>query len=294
MQEQMQQDSQPTQRVFSAEEAGEILKLATHLQENQFTLSQLVSIAGEAGVSQEALMRAIEQIEAQKAQQAQPPAAKPSTRRWFACRWPSLIGALSVGLVSLVLVRLVLMLPVLRAILGLETYSRELFASSDKVKVYVSRYYGFTGPSDERVSVVVDKTVRFGRQFGRVELVSIAPSSKWIAIYDGAQGELWVTRPDGRGLARIARKGTIHYRGITDLLVFAGGVPSIDWREVEGVTVLVLHTWRGPVQIPLDGSVYFEWQGGIESGSRVVSCESVSSSSRRSRFFCMSAQPVFA
>lgn len=58
-----------TQRVFTPEEAGEIIRRASHLQDSQFTLDQLLAIAEEAGVSREALLQAIRETQTQKAKQ---------------------------------------------------------------------------------------------------------------------------------------------------------------------------------------------------------------------------------
>jgi DNA-binding phage protein len=48
---------------YSPEEAGEILRIAAHLQDNTITAEQLRAIAREAGVSDENLERAIQQYE---------------------------------------------------------------------------------------------------------------------------------------------------------------------------------------------------------------------------------------
>jgi hypothetical protein len=50
-----------SQAHYSPEEAGEILRIAAHLQDNTITAEQLRAIAREAGVSDENLERAIQQ-----------------------------------------------------------------------------------------------------------------------------------------------------------------------------------------------------------------------------------------
>jgi hypothetical protein len=52
-----------SQAHYSPEEAGEILRIAAHLQDNTITAEQLRAIAREAGVSDENLERAIQQYE---------------------------------------------------------------------------------------------------------------------------------------------------------------------------------------------------------------------------------------
>jgi transposase-like protein len=63
---------------YSPEEAGEILRIAAHLQDNTITAEQLRAIAREAGVSDENLERAIQQYE-QSRQEL--PAATPCPTR---------------------------------------------------------------------------------------------------------------------------------------------------------------------------------------------------------------------
>jgi protein-disulfide isomerase-like protein with CxxC motif len=60
-----------SQAHYSPEEAGEILRIAAHLQDNTITAEQLRAIAREAGVSDENLERAIQQYEQSRQAEAQ-------------------------------------------------------------------------------------------------------------------------------------------------------------------------------------------------------------------------------
>ena len=67
-----------SQAHYSPEEAGEILRIAAHLQDNTITAEQLRAIAREAGVSDENLERAIQQYEQSRREL---PAATPCPTR---------------------------------------------------------------------------------------------------------------------------------------------------------------------------------------------------------------------
>jgi hypothetical protein len=64
-------ETPPSQAHYSPEEAGEILRIAAHLQDNTITAEQLRAIAREAGVSDENLERAIQQYEQIRQAEAQ-------------------------------------------------------------------------------------------------------------------------------------------------------------------------------------------------------------------------------
>ncbi|MCS6919308.1 MAG: hypothetical protein NZM28_06025, partial [Fimbriimonadales bacterium] len=98
-----QQDSSvESERRYSPEEAGEILKLAANLQDDSFSVEQLRAIAREAGIDDQQLNRAIAQYEQSKRQ------AAPQNQTGHRGRNRRLIAA-AVGIVLAVLLTLVIL-----------------------------------------------------------------------------------------------------------------------------------------------------------------------------------------
>jgi AraC-like DNA-binding protein len=76
-------ETPPSQAHYSPEEAGEILRIAAHLQDNTITAEQLRAIAREAGVSDENLERAIQQYEQSRRATAKQVRQRSARRRWL-------------------------------------------------------------------------------------------------------------------------------------------------------------------------------------------------------------------
>ncbi|MEJ5296017.1 MAG: hypothetical protein WHT28_12335, partial [Fimbriimonadales bacterium] len=129
-------DSDYSQRVFTAEEAGEILKLATHLQEGQLRYEQLEAIAQEVGISREALAQAIQNVEARKNA-----AISRATRRRTLVRnlFKSVLLLAVAGALTLALVLLNSLSP------ASSSEDATLFASSSEVQVYIQKPHGEYG-----------------------------------------------------------------------------------------------------------------------------------------------------
>lgn len=213
-----QQSGTESERRYSPEEAGEILKLAANLQDDSFTLEQLRAIAREAGIEDQQLSRALEQYEQRQQHAVLRRQEKQGRRR----RW--LIGA---GIL-LVLAALfvysavswvtpaqhseefhptgseVSMYPATPADV-LEMDTRVLLASSRSCKVYKERHDN----ARERVVIARPDGSEFvvGHYFSEVASASVSPTGKHIALLDAKQGEVWVVDVNGEGLHSVARKG---------------------------------------------------------------------------------------
>jgi len=231
-----------SQAHYSPEEAGEILRIAAHLQDNTITAEQLRAIAREAGVSDENLERAIQQYEQSRQATARQVRQRSARRRWLKV-------AVGTAAAALIAVAAYLALPfgapryaasfppLISSEHGLET----LLASSPTCGVYKARW------GRENTDDLVDERVFIRRGEGHIFAVgmfknvtnaSIAPSGKHVALYDADTGELYVVNTFGEGLHQVARSGDRIRLIDHSLGTIAADNPIAGWSTSNGNDIL--------------------------------------------------------
>lgn len=220
-----QADADYSQRVFTVEEAGEILKIAAHLQEGQLNYEQLAAIAQEVGISREALTQAIQNVEARK-----------NTAISRAARRRALVRNL---FKSAVLVALAGALTL--ALVFLNSFSRSspsedaaLFASSSEVQVYIQKPYGEQGTAQHVILQSYVGKVKIGKSFGRIDVASVSPDGDYVALYDGFYNDLWIVRADGTDLKQVVQRGVVLETGQSVHIRVSDHSFSFRWEKFGG------------------------------------------------------------
>lgn len=216
-----QHHSAETERYYSPEEAGEILKLAANLQDNAFSYERLRAIAAEAGISEENLQRAVQLYEQQRKQSLQSQGSKVARRRKNFKRlalYLALIVALLAGVMMSISVSWQTLppLPASATAHSSVAVSGTLVASSEKCEVYKQRKFDEKGNEYEQVQIrdtTTGDVFVVGHRFGNVVSASISPTGKHVAIYDEEHGEVWAVATDGSSLQCVARRDKIAVDG---------------------------------------------------------------------------------
>ncbi|MDW8051213.1 MAG: hypothetical protein RMJ83_01905 [Armatimonadota bacterium] len=247
---QQQHPSAETERYYSPEEAGEILKLAANLQDNAFSLERLRAIAAEAGISEENLQRAVQLYEQQRKQSLQSRESKVASRRKNFKRlalYLALIVALLAGvMMSISGSRRTLPAPSSSTTTYSSVASGTLVASSEKCEVYKQRKFDESGKRYERVQIrdrITGQSFVVGHQFATVLSASISPTGKYVAIYDEERDEVWVVATDGSNLQRVAPQHGLLIRGIN---------PMAGWSTENGGERLRLRTLGGYTYVSVE------------------------------------------
>jgi DNA-binding transcriptional MerR regulator len=230
-----QQQSVETERRYSPEEAGEILKIAANLQDDSFSMEHLRAIAQEAGISEEHLQQAVKLYEQQQKE-------LPQQRARVALKRQT-VAAIVAGVVLFFLLAAAITFlpnaPALSAHTGspqtvsASPVSGELLASSDSCEVYRAEQIWEDNHRYELVRIVNLKTGKsfvVGHRFRKVVSASISLTGKHVALYDEGTGEVWVVETDGEGLHCVARAGQAYGEGVVD----RSGSPIAGWSTYKG------------------------------------------------------------
>jgi hypothetical protein len=231
-----------SQAHYSPEEAGEILRIAAHLQDNTITAEQLRAIAREAGVSDENLERAIQQYEQGRRATAKQVRQRSARRRWL---------KVAVGTAAAALIAITAYLalpfgapryaasfpPLISSEHGLET----LLASSPTCGVYEAQWGRESTYDLPDESVVIRRSdgqsFTIG-MFKNITKASIAPSGKHVALYDADSGDLYVVNTLGEGLRQVARSGDSIRLIDHSLGTIAADNPIAGWSTSSGNDIL--------------------------------------------------------
>jgi hypothetical protein len=234
-----------SQAHYSPEEAGEILRIAAHLQDNKITAEQLRAIAREAGVSDENLERAIQQFEESRRVETRRKQQIAARRKFWlkTLAWAlALVGIMSawlLGILSLSMhtVKTLTHYAPTRDILD---SSKDILDSSNGCVVY-----RISGDNDIIIRRA-DGTELVVPHFQAVQYASISPSGAHVALYDCITEEVWVVNvnsgvfkkavPTGQASA----SGMTHGYGLHDY-------PLAGWRPAEGRDVLRIRLKDGRV-----------------------------------------------
>jgi hypothetical protein len=243
---------------YSPEEAGEILRIAAHLQDNTITAEQLRAIAREAGVSDENLERAIQQYEQSRQAEAQI-RQQATARRKRRFKMFAVFSALIVALFAFVASFQVIEYassPSSYSGLGFghsqSTYfGRKLLTSSQHCKVYKEQVNGLKERiiiqwADGREHVV-------SAEFSLVASAFVAPSEKRVAIYDKGTGDVWLIDADTRALTWTARRGWMLLYPDTQVQVQVSyNDPLVGWSSNGKEDVLLIRLANGSIEeIPI-------------------------------------------
>jgi len=243
-----------SQAHYSPEEAGEILRIAAHLQDNTITAEQLRAIAHEAGVSDENLERAIQQYEQSRQAEAQM-RQRATARRKRRYKVFALFSAVIVALFAFV-PSFHMSSPSRYSGLGFghsqSTYfGRKLLTSSQHCKVYKEQVNGLKERiiiqwADGREHVV-------SAEFSLVASAFVAPSEKRVAIYDKGTGDVWLIDADTRALTWTARRGWMLLYPDTQVQVQVSyNDPLVGWSSNGKEDVLLIRLANGSIEeIPI-------------------------------------------
>jgi AraC-like DNA-binding protein len=232
-----------SQAYYSPEEAGEILRIAAHLQDNAMSAEQLRAIAREAGVSDENLERAIQQYEQSRRAIAERVRKRAARRRWLkvvaGTAAAVLIAVAAYFALPLGAPRYAASFPqLISSEYGLET----LLASSPTCGVYKAQW------SSEDTHDLPDETVVIRRSDGQIftagimfkniTKASIAPSGRHVALYDAGSGELYVVNTLGEGLRQVGRSGEWIRLNDHSVGAIAADNPIAGWSTSNGNDIL--------------------------------------------------------
>jgi hypothetical protein len=232
-----------SQAHYSPEEAGEILRIAAHMQDNTITAEQLRAIAREAGVSDENLERAIQQYEQSRRATAKQVRQRSARRLWLKVAVGTAAAALIAITAYLALPfgaprRAVSFPPLISSEHGLET----LLASSPTCGVYKAQW-GREDTYELRDEFVVIRRSN-GRKFAsdiafyRISAAAIAPSEKYIALYDSFGGAIYVINTFGEGLRQVGRAGENIRLNDHSVGAIAADNPIAGWSTSSGSDIL--------------------------------------------------------
>ncbi|GIV05389.1 MAG: hypothetical protein KatS3mg016_0964 [Fimbriimonadales bacterium] len=240
-----QQRSVETERSYSPEEAGEILKIAANLRDDSFSIEHLRAIAQEAGISEESLQQAVRMYE-----ERQKAASRQRARTRIRLQT---VMAMGVGVLLFIAMMLFVAMeaparhfsnPASDKIQLVLAHEGDLLASTDSCKVYKTEQISEDLRRYELVRIenpTTGDSFVVGNRFQKVVSASISPSGKHVALYDEGTGEVWVVRTDGKGLQRAARVG----QTLSEGTITYDGNPIAGWARVQGKDFLKLHLAHG-------------------------------------------------
>jgi hypothetical protein len=253
-------ETPPSQAHYSPEEAGEILRIAAHLQDNTITAEQLRAIAREAGVSDENLERAIQQYEQSRQAEAQM-RQRATARRKRRYKVFALFSAVIVALFAFVASFLVIEYASSpSSYSGLEfdhsqsTYfGRKLLTSSQHCKVYKEQVDGLNAKERIIIQWADGREHVVSAEFSLVASAFVAPSEKRVAVYDEGTGDVWLIDADTRALTWTARRGWMLLYPDTQVQVQVSyNDPLVGWSSNGKEDVLLIRLANGSIEeIPI-------------------------------------------
>jgi len=241
---------------YSPEEAGEILRIAAHLQDNTITAEQLRAIAREAGVSDENLERAIQQYEQSRQSEAQI-RQQATARRKRRLKLFAFFSAVMVALFAFVASFLFIEYmssPSRYSELGFDysqsTYfGRKLLTDSQHGKVYKERVSGVN--SKERIIIqwADGREHVVSAEFSYVVSAFVAPSGKRVAFYDAGTGDVWLVDAETNALTWTARHGWMLLYPDTQVQVQVSyDDPLVGWSSKDKEDVLLIRLANGSIE----------------------------------------------
>jgi len=249
-----------SQAHYSPEEAGEILRIAAHLQDNTITAEQLRAIAREAGVSDENLERAIQQYEQSRqaeAQMRQQATARRKRRYKVFALFSAVIVALFAFVASFLFIEY-MSSPSRYSGLGFghsqSTYfGRKLLTSSQHCKVYKEQVNGLNLKERIIIQWADGREHVVSAEFSLVASAFVAPSEKRVAIYDEGTGDVWLIDADTRALTWTARRGWMLLYPDTQVQVqVSHNDPLVGWSSNGKEDVLLIRLANGSIEeIPI-------------------------------------------
>lgn len=234
MQEMYFEQSEQYPRVYTAEEAGEILKRAVRLQEERLTTQQLYSIAEEAGIRRETLEQAIWEHERAKIASQFQKSQKPLG--WWA-RFKRAIRRLIVATTLFTVGFFTGVFLVDSQQSGSPVFSPRLLASSNKLSVLYDSYRG---------NIYIQHAESWQKHvlgipaYPLPHIVTISPSSAFIAIEKLEAGGVYVIRSDGTGLQEVVVPSKLAdqlLKNAKDQYYYA---KIFGWQKINGKEFLVL------------------------------------------------------
>jgi hypothetical protein len=227
-----------SQAHYSPEEAGEILRIAAHLQDNKITAEQLRAIAREAGVSDENLERAIQQFEESRRVETRRKQQIAARRKFWlkTLAWTlALVGIMSAGLLGI----LSLSMHTVKTLTH-HAPTRDILDSSNGCVVY-----GIRGDNDIIIRRA-DGTELVVPHFQAVWYASISPSGAHVALYDDITKEVWVVNVNSGAFKKAVPTGQASASGMTHGYELHD-YPLVGWRPAEGRDVLRIQLKDGRV-----------------------------------------------
>jgi hypothetical protein len=275
-----QQREQAASLTFSAKEVSDILNLAAQLQGDTVRPEQIYQMGEEAGLSREAVARAIAEYQRQKLQSAQ---QQKQHRRHL--QTLLVAGSLFIGAWLLIVIFASIRPTSSATHYGYPTSMRypsnpvpflepimvskgQLMAQSKHIRVYLDRVETYSeGVSEFRSQFGVRETPqkRQAKTYFRIQHdklsnaqmvaipsdnishVSIAPDEKRILFYDEQNHATWVVNADGSGLSKLIEEGEL-------ITVNDGTQAKVARRHVAGwrdSQTLIIHTNKGRVAVRL-------------------------------------------
>ncbi len=231
-------ETPPSQAHYSPEEAGEILRIAAHLQDNKITAEQLRAIAREAGVSDENLERAIQQFEESRRVETRRKQQIAARRKFWlkTLAWAlALVGIMSAGLLGI----LSLSMHTVKTLTH-HAQTRNILDSSNGCVVY-----RISGDNDIIIRRA-DGTELVVPHFQAVWYASISPSGAHVALYDDITKEVWVVNVNSGAFKKAVPTGQASASGMTHGYELHH-YPLAGWRPAEGRDVLRIRLKDGRV-----------------------------------------------
>jgi roadblock/LC7 domain-containing protein len=227
-----------SQAHYSPEEAGEILRIAAHLQDNKITAEQLRAIAREAGVSDENLERAIQQFEESRRVETRRKQQIAARRKFWlkTLAWAlALVAIMSAGLLGI----LSLSVSAVKTLTH-HAQTRYILDSSNGCVVYRT-------PGDNDIIIRrADGTELVVPHFQAVLDASISPSGAHVALYDDITKEVWVVNVNSGAFKKAVPTGQASASGMTHGYELHR-YPLAGWRPAEGRDVLRIRLKDGRV-----------------------------------------------
>jgi hypothetical protein len=227
-----------SQAHYSPEEAGEILRIAAHLQDNTITAEQLRAIAREAGVSDENLERAIQQFEESRRVETRRKHRAAARRKFWlkTLAWTlALVAIMSAGLLGI----LSLSVSAVKTITH-HAPAKRILDSSNGCVVYQ------TLEDNDIIIRRADGTELVVPHFQAVRYASISPSGEHVALYDYITEEVWVVNVNSGAFKKAVPTGQASASGMTHGYELHD-YPLVGWRPAEGRDVLRIQLKDGRV-----------------------------------------------
>ena len=231
-------ETPPSQAHYSPEEAGEILRIAAHLQDNTITAEQLRAIAREAGVSDENLERAIQQFEESRRVETRRKHRAAARRKFWlkTLAWTlALVAIMSAGLLGI----LSLSVSAVKTITH-HAPAKRILDSSNGCVVYQ------TLEDNDIIIRRADGTELVVPHFQAVRYASISPSGEHVALYDYITEEVWVVNVNSGAFKKAVPTGQASASGMTHGYELHD-YPLVGWRPAEGRDVLRIQLKDGRV-----------------------------------------------